>query len=303
MTNFDEKITLPKFDTQDDMNKYIEQTLNEIKTDIEVYEIIKSMNVKTSVVRSNVSKFLAFKEDYNYCKNCPGIEACRKSTPHLKLVLKYDGVSIEREFTPCDKILKKIEIDNMYVIDDFPKEWRQSNLSTLDTTKERAQAVIEFKNILIGKSNRWLYIYGNHRVGKSFLLATFVNEWVNIKKEQVCFVNTQNYLKEMHSFSIEQKDLFSRKMVEISSIPLLVFDDFGNEFKSDYERDNVLIPILIERARNNKLTFFSSEFSLKDIEDMYSVSKASGPRAKQLGRLLTQMCQQEINLSGVALYK
>jgi primosomal protein DnaI len=297
-----DKIKLPQFDTPDDISKFIEQTLDEIRSDIEVYEIIKSMNVKTSVVRENVSKFLAFKDDFNYCKNCPGIENCHKATPHLKLSLKYDGISVEREFTPCDKILKKIEIDNMYVVEDFPIEWRESSLSKIDITMERRAAIVEFSNILQGKSTRWLYIEGKHRVGKSFLLATFANEWVNTKKEQVAFINTQNYLKEMHSLSIEQKDKFSKKMVEISSIPLLIFDDFGNEFKSDYERDNVLIPILNERAKNNRLTFFSSEFTIKDIEDMYSINVSSRPRARQLSRLLSDMSGGEILLNAVALY-
>jgi primosomal protein DnaI len=297
-----EKIKLPPFE-KTELDQYIDEMLEELRNDVEVYEIIKqTLNPTVKMVRENISKFIAFKEDYDYCRKCPGVENCRKATPHLQLKLVNDNGMIERVFTPCHKILRRIEIDSKYLYADFPGEWKESSTKTLDKTAERNRVIKLFSQLLQGGSKRWIYVKGGHRVGKSFLLATFVNDFIAIKKEPVAFINATNRIKELNDLAFNEKERFARSIVELSNVPLLVFDDFGNEYKNDYVRDTIVLPILIERAKNQRITFFTSDFTINEIGQLYETSKAGSIRAKQLSRLLKEMCEEEFDLSGLSVY-
>lgn len=297
-----DKIKLPVFE-KSELDSYIDEMLEELRQDVEVYEIIKqTLNPTVKMVRENISKFMAFKEDYDYCRKCPGVENCRKATPHLQLKLVNDNGMIERVFTPCHKILKRIEIDSKYLYTDFPEEWKESSVKTLDKTTERIRVIKIFGQILQEKSSRWLYIRGGHRVGKSFLLATLVNDFIAAIKEPAAFIDSASRIKELNDLAFTDKDRFAKTMVELSTVPLLVFDDFGNEYKNDYVRDTIVLPILIERAKNRRYTFFTSDFSISEIAQLYETSKAGAIRARQLSRLLKEMCEEEFDLSGISAY-
>lgn len=297
-----EKMKLPLFE-KSELDKYIDEMLDELRSDVEVYEIIKTtINPTVKMVRENISKFMAFKEDFDYCRKCPGVDNCTKATPHLQLKLVNDNGMIERVFTPCYKILKRIEVDAKYLYADFPAEWKESSTKTLDKTAERSRIIKLFLQYLQGESHRWIYAKGGHHVGKSFLMATFVNDFIAIKKEQVAFINSATRIKELNDLAFTDKDRFARALVELSTIPLLVFDDFGNEYKNDYVRDTIVLPILIERAKNRRMTFFTSDFSINEIAQLYETSKAGAIRAKQLSSLLKEMAGEEFDLSGVSAY-
>ncbi|MFA5421238.1 MAG: hypothetical protein WC344_00380 [Bacilli bacterium] len=297
-----DKIKLPIFE-KTELDNYIDEMVEELRQDAEVYEIIKqTLNPTLKTVRENISKFFAFKEDFDYCRKCPGVENCRKATPHLQLRLIDDNGMIERTFTPCHKILKRIEIDSKYLYADFPGEWKESTLKTLDKTQERNRIIKVFSLLVQSLSNRWIYVKGGHRVGKSFLMATLVNDYVAIKKEPVAFINAATRIKELNDIAFNDKERFAKNMVELSNVPVLVFDDFGNEYKNDYVRDMIVLPLLIERAKNRRITFFTSDFSIGEIAQLYETSKAGAIRARQLSRLLKEMAEEEFDLSGLSVY-
>ena len=74
---------------------------------------------------------------------------------------------------------------------------------------------------------------------------------------------------------------------------LLVFDDFGNEFKSDFVRDNILYPLLSYRVKNKLFTIITSNYSIEDCASMYQTSNASKPKIEQIRQMLKMMCSSE----------
>lgn len=289
---------------QSDMKDYINQLVNELRDDMEVYEQVKKLDLTVGEVRDNIAKLTDFKDDYNYCKKCPGIDKCAKHIPHINMVISKDGGYISASYQPCSKIMEQISVDNKYLVAEFPSEWKKSSLKTLDLSDNRRLIIKEFANILKGESNRWLFVNGNHKTGKSFLLVTFANEFVAMGLGQVAVVNTSSLTKKLADLSYSNKDEFSRLLVALANVPLLVFDDFGEEYKNEYIRDQIIIPILSEREHSSRLTFFTSEFTISEIQQMYSVGKAGGNiRGKQLGNILSSMCEKEFDLTGAAIYR
>ena len=86
------------------------------------------------------------------------------------------------------------------------------------------------------------------------------------------------------------------------NVPVLVLDDFGNEYKSDYLRDTILFPILSERSKTEKITLFTSDFTFEEIAKMYSGKDSDRIRSNQLKRLLQAMCIAPIELKGLSVY-
>lgn len=293
-----------KDDPQDDMKSYIASLVNELRNDAEVYGLLKPLNLTMGEVKDNISKLIAFKNDYRYCKACPGLKACDKDKPHLSIKLEKDGKYVNLSYIPCEKIVEKIELDSHYLIADFPDEWKGSTLRTVDMSENRKKAIKAFASILKGESNRWLFIRGNHKTGKTFLLVTFANEFTSLGKGQVAVCNSINLFKSLADLSITNKNEFNRQMVVLSEVPLLILDDFGEEYKSEYIRDSIVLPLLSEREKNERLTFFTSDFTIHEIGTMYMVGKNSGViRGKQLERLLNGMCEEEISFIGASIYR
>ena len=64
------------------------------------------------------------------------------------------------------------------------------------------------------------------------------------------------------------------------------------------------MPILLERENQNKITLFTSNYSIKEIQQLYSIGKTGGDiRAKQLANVLEEMCREEFDLTGVSIYR
>lgn len=289
--------------SKDDMKSYIAKLVNDLRKDLEVYEQIKALNLTVGEVRDNIAKLTDFKDDYNYCKNCPGLDKCEKHIPHIKMSVKKEGNYLSTSYEPCGLIMEKIRLDNKYLKSDFPDEWKRSSIGTLDLSAARRPVVKQFTKILKDESDMWIYVHGNHKVGKSFLLVTLANEYAARNKGQVAVYNTVNLLQNLAGLSYDDKEEFARQMVLVSNVPLLVLDNFGEEYKNEYIRDQILIPLLNEREHHSRTTMFASGFTIEEIQKMYSVGKSGGAiRARQLGDILKSMCK-EYDLTGASIYR
>lgn len=301
---------MKEFDSKDviseeaDMKSYINKLVKELREDTEVYEKLKPLNLSMGEVRANIAKLADYREDYNYCKKCPGVTKCGKSSPHVSMYVYKDGNYVTTRYEPCKKIIEQLVQDSKFLYRDFPEEWRNSRIKMMDLSETRRPVINEFRNIIKGKSKRSIYLLGNHKVGKSFLLVTFANEFVGLNLGQVAVINSATRFKELSDLSIEDKELFQHQMFALNKVPLLIIDDLGSGYISEYLRDQIILPLLTERSRNERLTFFTSEFSINEIQKLFSVGKNGGEiRGKQLGNILRDMCQEEFDLTGASIYK
>ena len=287
-----------------DMKSYINKLVKELRDDIEVYEKLKDLKLTMGEVKENIGKLTDFKDDYNYCKNCPGIEKCDKKTPHISMYVTKEGNFIAAKYEPCRKIMEQIKLESKYLVADFPKEWRSVNFSTVDMSTNRRPIIRSVIKNIKGDSIDWVYIKGNHKVGKSFILVACANEFIASTGQQAAVINARTRFKELADLSISNPTEFTKNLVALSNVGLLAIDDFGDEYKSEYIRDQILMPILLEREHQNKITLFTSNYSIKEIQQLYSVGKTGGDiRAKQLANVLEEMCRDEHDLTGVSIYR
>ena len=144
--------------------------------------------------------------------------------------------------------IEELKIDNYYICDDFPKEWKNSTLRQLDLSDTRKQLIKKYSSFIKGDSSSWLYIFGNHKVGKSFIAVTFANEFIRLFKKNVAVVSTPNLFRYLSDIYYKDKEKFNKIFDLLSNVDFLILDDFGNEYKNEFSRDNITIPLLSNRS-------------------------------------------------------
>ncbi|MCR5092299.1 MAG: hypothetical protein K6B51_06355 [Bacilli bacterium] len=271
----------------------------ELRADEDVYARIKELGLTRKEVGDNLGMLLDYKADFSICRNCPGLEKCPKSNPGYALDITKDNGYLERRFTPCHKVVLRMKRDARYILSDMPEDWKEKNFNDVDMSA--ARNVTLRKLLTAQEKGNWFYLNGGFNSGKSYILACFANQYAEDNDVSVAFVDTTRLIDRLRNYSIKDKKSFSEEMSKLTSVPLLVLDGFGNEYKSDFAFSTVLYPLLSERARNKNLTFFTSDFSYKDIEEMYGKSVGL-PRAKQLISLIKSMCGKEAVLDALNVY-
>ncbi len=300
---------MKEFDKKDiigqdlDFSKYISELVAQLKDDKDVYDSLKPFNFSVKEVKDNIAKLTEYKDDFNYCKNCPGINKCEKNNPLTSVRIVKEGNYVNLQLSPCKKMVEKMEIDSHYICSDFPDEWKSYSLSELDlNTNNRRLIIKNFKDIL-NNSGHWMYLKGSKRVGKSFILVILANQFISSGYGKVAVASFPKLVSFLADLSYKYKNDFNNQMNILSNVPLLILDNFGDEYKNEYIRDTIVIPLLNERVSKKLPTFFASEFSIKDVCSMYNVGKVSGSiRAKQLQNILVSMCEKEIDLGETSIY-
>lgn len=284
------------------LDKIINEMFNDVKSDKDLLNYLKDIKIDSDEkIRNNIAIISAVKEDLDYCRNCPGFYNCAKRHQHYVFTFKLTNGILDKTLIPCSLKLKDDEINQSYIIRDFPMEWRDSTIVKLDKSKVRMAVLKRYKEIL--KSNRnWIFINGTHRSGKSYIATTLLNDLIKSKGGKGAFINYPTRARELQDYVYSNKEDFIRLMKLYSTIDYLVIDDFGNEYKNEYVRDSITLTLLNERARNGLITIFTSEFNFDELTNMYSLNNAGKARGHQLNSLLKTYAVAEVDISTAAIY-
>lgn len=290
-----------KFNIEED-NSALDKMYANFLNCVEVVKEIKRLGIPDDKVKKYIVKINDFVDDVNYCKKCPGTAKCKKNNPLLVTRVSYVNGVVDRNLSPCPEILHEMEYEKQFYFRDFDEDKRLANLRTLDKTSQRTNALLKVKDFIMGKGNNWVFLNGARGTGRSYLAIAVANEVANKKMGPIAFINASLRLKELNDFSYTNKQEFEKLINTLSTCPLLIIDDFGNEFKNDFIRDGVVFQILSNRANKHLMTIITSDFTIDEIVTLYSTSKAGAIRAKQIGNILLDNCKEEINLGKISIY-
>lgn len=262
-----------------------------------VYEL----GINDEMIKKNISKIYDYLYDLEYCSNCPGTNKCSKEEPLIITNLEVHDQFIKRQISDCKAMVRYFSFMSNYIYRDFPDEWLNSTLNKSSLSNmPKKEAFIKYQNYLLNKSFDWIYISGAISTGRSYFASLICNDFISRKKGQVAFINCTKQFKEI--IDINDKEIRQKRISELSRIPLLVLDEFGNEFKSDLIRDTLIIPLISYRANHHLFTIIISDFSMDDIVTLYTTNKSSGLRAKQLYNLIKGACKDEISFGNLSIY-
>lgn len=242
------------------------------------------------------------KEEEN-CKKCKGLKNCPNALRgHVYTALK-DGNGLNFSYLPCSKLIKE---ENTYAYKknitcfDLPKEISDASFSKAYRDDNKRLPIFKYfkefmDSYLKNKSGKGLYLSGSFGSGKTYLIAALFNELAkkNINSALVYYPELLRSLKSSFGSDYEEKFDF------IKTVPLLLLDDIGAENTTAWSRDEVLGPILQYRMEEELPTFFTSNLSLKELENALSVT-SNGSEKVKAKRIIERIKQLTVPLELVS---
>lgn len=290
-----------------DLEQYKDEKLKELYQDPYFLEFLKQYDLPKEMVRDSLGIFLDYVDDQHYCEKCPGIEKCAKKVPCMVAIPVIEETGIERKMQMCPKMFARRNIEKKLLVYDFPQEWLANDIfsqSDVDYVKNRLDILKSLTSLVEETSKEWIYLYGGPRLGKSYLVASFLVTY--LKKHPTkrgAFLDSSMRIKELSDLSFIDKNQFQQVLNSYIDIDVLVLDDFGSGYMSDFIRDTVVYPILNQRLKDKKLTIFVSKIPLKKLETYLSGKSASGKiQAGQIVDIIRAMIKKEIQLEGISVY-
>ena len=163
---------------------------------------------------------------------------------------------------------------------DLPKKIKEANFSNLYTDKSRVEVIKKVKSFVDlfveNKKTKGIYLHGNFGSGKTYIISALFNELAKKGYKSVAVPVPELIRSIKDSF----KDDYSERFEHIRNAPLLLLDDIGAEYLTPWARDEVLNPILQYRMDQVLPTFFTSNYTLDELEEHLSLGndKVGGKR-------------------------
>lgn len=261
----------------------VNSLLKDITNDKALMDILHELGIQDEEIPSYLPLLATYQDNQKEVKKDPNtLQMVLEISDAGKLTCHYEETETAKE--------ERRLIENYY-LRDFSDDWLVSSLKSFRTAREK-----EFKKhialSLKGDYQNWFYVYGPLGTGKSFALAAFLNDRAR-KGKKVAFLNANKRFDELKGLAIKDKTKFDQTMQELSSLDCLAIDDFGSEFKSDYVRDQIVIPLLMERSKKHKITLFASDYSLSEVEQLYNTRYGANILARKLADIIRNNLKPE----------
>jgi len=261
----------------DEINKYEERRIKEILSNYEISSFLNENNLNEEKVKEDfalLDYYLLEKEKEN-------------SEDKDKYSLYYDGNHIQI------KLVRKEEsnpIRKYILINDINDNLANIRMSSafIKQDEHNLQLLLSLNKIIEGSARKGLYIYGDFGVGKTYLTSALCNE-LAYKEKTSCFVNCLRFADYARKMIISDPEELQNTIKKMTTCYCLVIDDIGADAVSAYWRDEVLFMILNERMNNNKITVFTSNYSLEGLLQHYSSDKNKKSETVQAKRLLDRI--------------
>ena len=234
----------------------VDRALKAIKIDYEVLEPVldftKALDYCTQGMKGKVLKLNI--DDFGYLNDC--YVSCRFKK------------SMEQQMAHQSKFRLSHMSEADYLIDlnddSFQKAIQDSDYA-------------QVYNGVVGSIalNKGVYLYGNPGVGKSYLLKGVSNYYAKNGKS-VSFVQVPLLIQELKQFMTDN-EYRQNLLGHLRFSDVLILDDIGAESITQWTRDEILLPVLDQRMNNNLKTYFTSNYSLEELEQQYrACSKMNG---------------------------
>lgn len=221
-----------------------------------------------------------------------------------QLMLNYHSVDVT--YIPTEELLARKhqeEIRGRIQAVNMPKDIQDARMSEYDQTSGRGQAYLasldfieEYKEYP-KNFHKGLYLVGSFGVGKTYLLGAIARDLA-----EAGFTST---LLHFPSFAVEMKQAIGKnqvteKMDAIKKAPILMLDDIGADSMSSWIRDEVFGVILQYRMQEQLPTFFTSNFSMLELEQHLTVTQRGEEEPLKAKRIMERVryLTKEIQMTG-----
>lgn len=281
-----------------------EQMVNKINENPEIQAFLKQNAdhlTTDDIQRSYAQLYEYIQQKEKFLSNDPTMIA-----PGYEPKLRLHHHAIEVTYVPTDELLAR---KNQEKINDriqtvfVPKMIKEASFDLFENTSGRADALLavaDFVNHYCPHDKIYhpgLYLVGGFGVGKTYLLGATA--------KRLAEDGYQTMIVHFPTFAVEMKqaigkDTLAQQLNQVKNAPILMIDDIGADAMSSWIRDDILGVILQHRMQEMLPTFFSSNFSMAELERHLTVSQKGDQEPIKAMRIMERIryLSKEVLMSG-----
>ena len=275
------------------------QVMGRILADPQVADFIQKHQLDQATIERSLSKFNQFVQEGDKFLSGANNYIAKGYQPVLVMNEGYADVS----YQPTPDLLNSqqaAEIQKRIRLINLPKSYRQISLADIDLDDVKRIAVFDAIMDFVDaypKVAKGLYLYGDMGLGKSFIMAAMAQELSQKKKASVTMLHYPTFVVDVKN-AIKTGSV-KEELDSIKSAQVLILDDIGAENSTAWVRDEVLQVILQHRMLEELPTFFTSNYSLADLEQKFAQGR-SGDETWQAKRVMERIraVSTELHLQG-----
>ncbi|MEI3606021.1 primosomal protein DnaI [Pseudogracilibacillus sp. SE30717A] len=264
----------------------------------------ENSGITDNEIDKRLNKLYEYISQSIHCSTCKNYETCTNIVKGYSPNLEFLNGEIHISYEKCPSHIeyermaeKQNLIKSMYM----PKEILQAHMANVFPDPHRAQAV-RAADAFIDKARdeipqKGLFLTGPFGVGKTYLLGAIANELQKF--------NISSTLIYMPEFVREMREAIKDNTVQekinmFKHADVLMLDDIGAETLSAWFRDEVLGSILQFRMMERLPVFFTSNYTMVQLEQILATSTKNGVEEVKAGRIIERIKQvsHELRIDG-----
>ena len=275
---------------KDNLQIQLESSFSKACEDKEFVSLVKHLKIERKMAIKMTSKLELSVLEKKNCKTCKGIYMCKNAYEGHLFVPETKEGHIYFSYIPCS--FKQARLQKKE--DGKTKNIRMKDI---DTTDKKQLKVIKWLDTFFEeydglKVMKGLYLHGSFGTGKTYLLTALLNELAFVKRVRVEIIYFPCLLRELK----ENWDNFSYLMKKYQTVDILCIDDLGAEKVTEWGRDEILGTILQTRMNELKTTFFTSNYSIEELEKNLSLANNTVDEVKAR-RIIERIKQLSIDMT------
>lgn len=274
-----------------------QQMRTDIMNDPDIQQLLREHpQLDDAAIDRQLIKLYEYQSQNKDCNNCPDGGCSNNILPGYKPKIEVIGTNIHVSYEKCQyTIIKEAQQERATLIKSLymPKEILHASIADIHGDDPgRHQGIVAISQFLTQIDDKLpkkgLYFHGPFGVGKTYFLGAVANELAD-RKISSMLIYMPEFVREIKS-SIKD-DSIGEKIDQFKKIPVLMLDDIGAESISAWFRDEVLGSILQYRMMEGLPTFFSSNYSLDQLEKHLSTTTRGEIEQLKAGRIIERIQQ------------
>lgn len=272
-----------------------EQLRKQVLSNPEIISFVNQHGLDHETIRRNLVTLYEYETQSTQCqKHCPGLDKCPNVIQGYRPKLTWQFGQVQSVYETCKEQemqmqqarMKKL-VQSMHV----PEEILYAKLGDLyiksDSRIEVMEHIHRMMTAVDQKQNfKGLYLSGSFGIGKTFILGVIANTLAE-KGLSSLLVYFPEFVREMKSAISDQT--LEAKLKAVKSAPILMIDDIGAESISNFTRDEILGTILQYRMLEKLPTFFTSNFTLNELEAHLSINQRGDEENVKAKRIIERI--------------
>lgn len=248
-------------------------------------KLVNSLDVDTKELIKYQSKLNNTATMLKKCSQCSSLLSCQSEVEgyiyyptifNNQLTFSYISCKHKKIFNEENNYQKNIKLYNM------PSGLSDATLANIWVKDKQRIPIIKKMTAFIDeyletKKGKGIYLCGSFGSGKTYLLSALLNQLAT-KNIKVAAIYYPEFLRSLKA-SFESGG-YNSKFNYIQNVPILLLDDIGAETTTAWSRDEILGSILQHRMVNELPTFFTSNFTIDELDQHLSLTKSGTDEIK-----------------------